>query len=365
MKRKKAPAVRPEPARKPAGKGKHEAASVETVRLNKYMADNGIASRRHADRLIEEGHVLVDGELVTAMGQKIDPARQRVEVDGVVLRPEGDRHRYFLLSKPPHTICTNDVREGKRRAIDLIGDRKRGRIYTVGRLDEETTGLVILTNDGDFAHRIGHPRFEVPKIYRVVVQGRVTEADLDKLRRGVRVAEFKAEFDWIKLVKRSEHQSALLLRLSEGRNREIRRVFAKLRLPVKTLHRTQIGPVTDRGLKVGHWRPLLREEIEGLLAVSRGEKVDLPESGGTYGYRRQAGGRRPGRGAARRGVGQRAGSQRASSQSGGTQAHGGQRARNKGGAGGGRGSQGGQRGAAVGTRPPGRRDRGQRSRGRR
>lgn len=135
MKKRKTPAVRSE-------------SGVATIRLNRYLALNGIASRRHADRLIEEGGVMVDGEIVTELGIKIDPARQRVEVDGVVLRPEGEQRRYYLLNKPEGVVCTSDPRENRPRAVDLIADRRKGRIYTVGRLDEDTTGLVILTNDG-------------------------------------------------------------------------------------------------------------------------------------------------------------------------------------------------------------------------
>ena len=127
----------------PAGRPESEvAAPIDGVdgriRLNKYLASNGIASRRKADELIVEGEVMVDGEIVNELGMRIDPATQRVEVNSVILRPEGDRHRYFLLNKPAGVVCTNDPREIRPRAIDLITDRKKGRIYTVGRLDEET-----------------------------------------------------------------------------------------------------------------------------------------------------------------------------------------------------------------------------------
>ena len=260
--KKKSPAARPEQPRRPSDVAPEE---PSLVRLNKYLADNGVASRRRADELIAEGEVMVDGEIVTTLGFKVDPARQRVEVDGVVMRPEGERHQYYLLNKPSGVVCTNDRREARRRAVDLITDRRKGRIYTVGRLDEETTGLVILTNDGEFAHKISHPRYQVPKVYKVVVGTRVLREDIEKMTSGIRLSDFRACFDRVRLQRATERGSTLLVTLQEGRNREIRRVFAYLKLPVKSLHRIQIGPLNDRGMKIGGWRPMTREEVDSLL----------------------------------------------------------------------------------------------------
>jgi len=257
--KKKTPAVRPESeSSAPAADGR--------IRLNKYLATNGIASRRKADQLITAGEVMIDGEIVTELGTQVDPAKQRVEVDGVILRPEGERHRYYLLNKPSGVVCTSDPKEARPRAIDLITDRKKGRIYTVGRLDEETVGLVILTNDGEFANRISHPRYGVTKTYKVLVAGPIEPSVLAKLKKGVRLSDFKAHFSHVRVLKNTDRQSALLLGLNEGRNREIRRVFARLKLPVRDLRRVRIGELSDRGLKVGNWRPLTRDEVKGLLA---------------------------------------------------------------------------------------------------
>ena len=252
-----------QPPQTPAGRPESE-----RIRLNKYLALNGIASRRHADRMITEGEVMVDGEIVTELGLQIDPARQRVEVDGVVLKPQGERLRYYLLNKPKGVVCTNDPREGRRRAIDLIADRKKGRIYTVGRLDEDTLGLVILTNDGEFAQRIAHPRYGVDKTYQAVVRGRVDEDTLRKLRGGVRLADFKSNFERVKIVKRTEFQTTLLVTLAEGRNREVRRVFARVGHPVRSLARIRIGNLEENGMPVGHWRPLTRAEVRGLVTLA-------------------------------------------------------------------------------------------------
>lgn len=262
MKNKRTPTVRSESQRSTEGAG-------ELVRLNRYLALNGIASRRRADEMIENGDVMVDDEIVTEMGLKIDPAVNRVEVDGVVLRADGERKRYYLLNKPSGVVCTNEKREYRPRAVDMIVDRQKGRIYTVGRLDEDTVGLVILTNDGDFAYRVSHPRYRVMKTYKVTVTGRVDEEALRKLREGVRLSDFRSHFEKVWINKRGESRSIVMLHLQEGRNREIRRVFAKLGFPVRDLRRVEIGGISDRGLKVGSWRPMTRDEIAGLLEITR------------------------------------------------------------------------------------------------
>lgn len=290
-----------ERARAPAEPQAEEAAGEpRLVRLNKMLADNGVASRRHADRLIAAGQVTIDGEIVTELGTKVDPARQKVEIDGVVLRPEGERHNYYLLNKPAGVVCTNDAREARPRAVDLIGDRKKGRIFPVGRLDEETVGLLILTNDGDFANRLAHPRYQVPKTYRVQVDGWVKDADVEALRDGVRVAGFRADFERVRLLKRGERSSSLLVTLREGKNREIRRVFAALDLRVRKLWRVAIGTLHARGLKVGSWRPLTRPEIDELLALSDA-RPDRPSGapGRARGEREGSAARRHGGGGAR------------------------------------------------------------------
>jgi 23S rRNA pseudouridine2605 synthase len=238
------------------------------IRLNKYLAQNGIASRRKADELITRGHVTIDGKLATELGRRVDPARETVEVDGVVLRAEGERLAYYLLNKPKGVVCTSDVREARPRAIDLVTDKKKGRIFTVGRLDEDTEGLVILTNDGEFANRISHPRFGVKKTYWVDVRGRVDEAQLEAMQRGVRLSEGWGTFERVKVIKRTSERTILLVTLSEGKNREVRRVLAALDLPVKSLRRVEIGPLRDKRLKTGQWRFLTRAEVGELLGAS-------------------------------------------------------------------------------------------------
>lgn len=279
------------------------------VRLNKYLADNGIASRRKADELIADGEVMVDGEIVTEMGLKIDPVKQRVEIDGVVLRPEGQKPRYYLLYKPEGVVCTADPREARKRAIDLVVDRNAGRLFTVGRLDEDSSGLILLTNDGEFANLVAHPRYGVPKLYKVVVRGRVEDDSLRELRKGVRLSEGAARFESVGLRKRGEKQSTLLVALKEGKNRQIRRAFAKVGHKVVELARVRIGNLTDRGMRRGDWRPLAIKEVREMIAIAKGEieaepvnrraaasgrSLNAPRGGGKTGVRRGGAPGRPG-----------------------------------------------------------------------
>ena len=239
------------------------------IRLNKFLAQNGIASRRGADVLIEKGQVSVDGVVVTELGRRIDPATARVDVGGVVLQPAGEAPRYYLLNKPAGVVCTNDPREARARAIDLITDKKKGRIYTIGRLDEDTEGLVILTNDGELANRVSHPRYGVKKVYWADVRGRIDEAAIERMQKGVRLAEGWGAFEAVEVVRRTALRSILRVTLAEGKNREVRRVFAALDLPVRNLRRIRIGPLEDRKLKLGQWRRLSSAEVGALLAATK------------------------------------------------------------------------------------------------
>lgn len=259
-------------ARDPADPGDGgDGGDGELVRLNKYLADRGIASRRKCDELITAGAVSIDGEVVTELGTKVDPTTQTVEVAGEVLKPEGPSKRYYLLNKPKGVVCTNEEREPRMRAIDLITDPKKGRIYTVGRLDEESQGLILLTNDGEFANVISHPRHGVPKTYWAKIRGRVDDEALRELEKGVFLAEGRTHADEIKVEKRTAEFTALTIVLREGKNREVRRMFAKVGFKVLQLRRVRVGNLTDRYLREGEWRPLTRAEVEDLKAVAVGD----------------------------------------------------------------------------------------------
>ncbi len=262
-------------ARKKTTRKKRTVASVEGgVRLNKYLADHGVASRRAADELIREGHIHIDGVRVEELGVRVDPTTQLIELDGVPLEStKTEAKRYYLLNKPAGVICTNEKRETKPRAVDLITDRKKGRIYTVGRLDEDSKGLILLTNDGDFANRIMHPSFGVTKTYQVKVRGRITDEALQKVRDGAYLSEGRAAGARVVITKRTRDYSYLQVTLREGKNREIRRVFHSVGFKVVELRRSRIGTLNDRGLRIGYWRALTRDEIEELMRLSAGEEV--------------------------------------------------------------------------------------------
>jgi 23S rRNA pseudouridine2605 synthase len=266
------------------------------VRLNKFLADHGVASRRASDELIQAGRVEVDGRVVTELGTKIDPARQHVAVDGRELGSGALRKRYYLLHKPAGVLCTNDPREARPRAIDLIDDRDKGRIYTVGRLDEESTGLILLTNDGEFANRVMHPSHGVPKTYEVRLRGEIPDQELNRIRDGVWLAEGRTAGARVVVKRRTAAHSDLAVTLREGRNREVRRVFARFGYKVTRLHRSRIGDLDGRGLRPGAWRPLTQREVEGLLAAADARRPLGPRGPrGPLGIRERRGAR--GRGA--------------------------------------------------------------------
>lgn len=247
------------------------------VRLNKLLAEHGVASRRRCDELIADGKVTVDGEIVTELGTKVDPASQAVEIDGFVLKPGARKRRYYLLNKPAGVVCTNDAREMRPRAVDLVTDPRKGRIFTVGRLDEESKGIIVLTNDGDFAQRITHPRYGIEKTYLVRVAGKIDDAALQKIRNGIHLAEGRTSGARVLVHDRQRDSSWVSVTIHEGMNREVRRVFASVGYKVVELKRTRIGPVTDRGLKIGRWRELARDEIEGLLRGSAPSSGEAPK----------------------------------------------------------------------------------------
>jgi len=264
---------------------------AEMVRLNKFLADNGVASRRRSDELILGGKVLVDGDIVTELGTKIDPRTQEVDVDGVILKSDPRERRYYILHKPAGVVCTSEIRETKPRAIDLITDPKKGRIFTVGRLDEESKGLLLLTSDGEFAERIAHPRFGVPKTYLVRIPGQITDDAVQKIREGVYLAEGRTAGARVIVKRRTAKGSTLEVTIQEGRNREVRRIFVRVGYKVTSLTRTQIGPLGIRGLREGKWRALSREEVEALLAEHESlEAGGAPEGLPRTPVRRSSGG---------------------------------------------------------------------------
>ncbi|HET6203118.1 MAG TPA: pseudouridine synthase [Planctomycetota bacterium] len=251
------------------------------VRLNRLLAERGAASRRHADELVRKGLVSVDGRVVTAVGTRV-PADARLEVSGRLL-PERPRV-HLVLNKPPGVLCTNAPGEQRPRAIDLVRAPAGVRLFCVGRLDLDSRGLLFLTNDGDFAARVLHPRHGVPRTYWMRVRGRVTGEALAALARGVRLAEGRTGPIRVSLRRRTREWSLCLATVREGMNRELRRAFAHVGFPVLDLTRTRIGPVSIRGLRPGASRPLTPGEIAGLLRPPEaGDRGGVGESRGGAG----------------------------------------------------------------------------------
>lgn len=239
------------------------------VRLQKYLAQCGLGSRRSCEELIREGKVQVDGETITQLGTKVDGSVQKVVVLGEPVRSQ--RHLYFAVHKPKGVVCTHSDPSGRPRAVDLVPVREE-RVFPVGRLDEESEGLLLLTNDGELANRIAHPRYGVPKTYRVVVKGEPDHAVLEKIRHGVHLAEGKTSPAKVLVQRKSRLSTTLLITLDEGRNREVRRILAKVGIPVKKLLRVRVGPIHLGTLKRGEWRRLTRIEIDAL----RDGRTSLP-----------------------------------------------------------------------------------------
>jgi 23S rRNA pseudouridine2605 synthase len=234
------------------------------------LAHAGLGSRRACEELILQGRVTVDGKVVRELGTKVDPERAGIAVDGEPIRQE--RMVYFAVNKPRGYVSTNDDPAGRPRVVDLLPEIPE-RVYNVGRLDEQSTGLMILTNDGELANKLMHPRFGVEKVYRALVAGQPTREVLTQLTEGVWLAEGKARAQRARVVGHKGDATVLELVLAEGKNREVRRILARLGHKVMTLTRIAVGPIGLRGLKVGQFRPLAPREVFQLRQAAEGVPV--------------------------------------------------------------------------------------------
>jgi 23S rRNA pseudouridine2605 synthase len=237
------------------------------VRLQKLLAQSGIASRRRCEELILAGVVEVDGEVVTRLGTKVDPRTAVVRVDGKRLPPPS-AHAYLVLNKPRGVVSTMSDPQGRRTLADLVADRPE-RLFHVGRLDTDTSGLLLLTNDGDFAQRMAHPSYEVDKTYVAEVAGDVSKATLRSLRDGVTLEDGPVTVTAVRVVQRGSGRTIVELVIHEGRNRIVRRLMDAVGHPVRRLTRTAIGPVRLGQLPSGALRELSRDELGELLDAAR------------------------------------------------------------------------------------------------
>ena len=235
---------------------------TEGIRLQKALSQAGVASRRAAEAMIEEGRVEVNGRVVTTQGLRVDPGRDTIRVDGARI-PAPRRHTYLLLNKPRGVVATMDDPEGRETLAQYVPRHQR--LYHVGRLDTDTEGLIILTNDGEFAHRLAHPSYEVRKTYLVDAEGLIDDRVLHRLEKGLRLEDGPIRPDRVRLVSRGPSRTLVRITLHSGRNRIVRRMMDSVGHPVRRLARIGIGPVRLGDLASGQTRELTREELGTLL----------------------------------------------------------------------------------------------------
>ncbi len=237
------------------------------MRLQKFLSRAGVASRRAAEELIRDGHVSVDNRAVTGMGVSIDPATNVVKVDGRPVRSPAS-FSYYVIDKPRHVVCTMADPEGRATVRNLL-PAEVGRVYPVGRLDYDAEGVLLLTNDGDLAHRLMHPRFGVERTYHAKVKGHIEDAALERLRTGVYLEDGRARAEDVRFLRRTSENSWITLTLREGRQHEVKRMCLAAGHPVQKLRRVSYAGVGLGGLAPGGIRHLTTAEIAQLRRAVR------------------------------------------------------------------------------------------------
>ena len=237
------------------------------MRLAKYIADCGIGSRRRAEELIAAGMVTVNGVTVSKIGVNVDPLYDKVSVNGLLIEPAAKV--YLLLNKPGGYLSSVGDPHGRPTVVDLVKDVAE-RVYPVGRLDLDTEGLLIMTNDGEFMNLITHPRYHIPKTYQAWVKGIIDDKDLKALRKGIKLEEGVTAPASAVLLRMASDCSLVELVLYEGRKRQVKRMFKAIGHPVLSLKRTALGFLTLEGLAPGEYRHLLPEEVKKLTVMARG-----------------------------------------------------------------------------------------------
>src|SRR3954466_10266337 len=249
-------------------------------RIQKVLANAGVASRRNVEEMILQGRVAVNGRVMTELPILINPEKDKITVDEepVRLKGKGSEKRWYLLMNKPKGVYSTNVAQGEQtRAIDLLGPSFPGRVYPVGRLDADSKGLLLLTNDGDLTNRLTHPRYGVSKTYRAIVEGSIDPRELETLQKGIWLADkqgqgFKTGRSFIKIVKRMREKSVIEITIREGRNRQVRRMLAGVGHKVKDLTRIRMGPLTLDGLSPGQFRELSPREVKELHKLARDDK---------------------------------------------------------------------------------------------
>ena len=243
-------------------------------RLQKILAAAGVDSRRNCEELILEGVVRVNRKVVDELPAFADQETDLITVNGK--RISRAQKVYYLLNKPKGVICTNSDPEGRKKAIDFIDTQAR--VFCVGRLDADTTGAIILTNDSELTNRLTHPKYELPKTYEVKLKGHITGESIDKLKKGVWLSEGRTGKAAVKVIKRTHTMSLIQITIRQGLNRQVRRVMARIGFKVQSLRRIKIGNIGIKGMRIGGYKKLTAGQVNYLMTkTSQPNKSDSPK----------------------------------------------------------------------------------------
>ncbi len=240
-----------------------EEMNLEEERLQKYLANAGVCSRRKAEELILQGKIRVKGKIVTELGTKVNPLKDKVEYEGKVVEKQEEKV-YILLNKPIGYVTTAKDQFDRDSVLDLVKVKKR--IVPVGRLDMYTSGALLLTNDGDFVYQVTHPKHEIEKTYTVTIKGKIQKEAVEKLRQGVAIEDYVTRPAKVKILKIDEekNQSRLEIMIHEGKNRQVRKMCEVVGYKVLALHRSKIAGISVKDLPIGQWRYLTKDEMKKL-----------------------------------------------------------------------------------------------------
>lgn len=242
---------------------------MNEIRLQKFLANNGICSRRKAEEHIMNGDVKVNGKVVTELGTKIDSDTDEVTFQNQTIKNNNDEKVYILLNKPIGYVTTTKDQFSRDTVLDLIKIKEK--VLPVGRLDMYTSGAIILTNDGDFIYKVTHPKHEIEKTYNVTLRGEITEEEIESLRKGVKIENYISGEAKVRILKidKEKNLSRIEVIIHEGKNREVRKMCNVIGKKVLALHRSKIGNIDVKDLKLGTWRYLTSKEVEQLLNYKR------------------------------------------------------------------------------------------------
>lgn len=240
---------------------------MEKIRLQKFLADCGIASRRKCEELIKEKKVKVNGE-IAILGTKVDSQKDKIEYNGKIIKNNVDKYTYILLNKPIGVVTSSKDQFGRETVLDLI--KLKERIVPVGRLDMYTSGALILTNDGEFVYKVTHPKHEINKTYNVTISGIVSNEDIEKLQSGVIIDnDYKTKPAKVKILKieKEKNISRIEITIHEGKNRQVRKMCNAINKKVLALHRSKIGNIDVKNIELGKWRYLTKNEVKELIGI--------------------------------------------------------------------------------------------------